>query len=71
MTPGVSTVTLNCSRERIGRHYVIVEYESHRAASLARRVLIPSNCLFDQARTEIEWAKSRRDAADREIDNQV
>ena len=70
MTPGVSTVTLNSSRERVGRHYIIVEYESHRAASLARRVLIPNNCLFDQKRTEIEWAKARRDT-DREIDSQV
>jgi len=63
-------VTLHSSKQRPGRHYIIVQYESHRAASLARRILIPNNCLFDQKMTEIEWAKSHQDA-DNDVDSRV
>lgn len=63
-------VTLHSSKQRPGRHYIIVQYESHRAASLARRILIPNNCLFDQKMTEIEWAKSHQDA-DNDVNSQI
>jgi len=40
------------------RGYAFVEYESHRAAALARRKLVPGrNYLFDQEIERVDWAE--------------
>ncbi|XP_046399554.1 probable RNA-binding protein 46 isoform X2 [Ischnura elegans] len=60
MTPGVSRVTLHPSRSsnpfQRPKKYALVEYETHRAAAMARRVLVPQKMRFRGIRVVVDWA---------------
>ncbi|XP_054719025.1 probable RNA-binding protein 46 [Uloborus diversus] len=64
-TPNVANVTVhNNWNTKLHKGYAIIEYESHRAASMARRILIPGNVkLFDQ-KIKVEWALPETETID-------
>lgn len=70
LTDGVRDVILypsKCDKSK-NRGYAFVEYESHRAAALARRKLVPGNVfLLDQEIEKVDWAEPENEVDDEVI----
>ncbi len=69
LTDGVCNVILYSSQvdKTKTRGYAFVEYESHRAAALARRKLVPSRVILGGQQVEkVDWAEPEN-----EIDEEV
>ena len=73
MTDGVCDVILYPSQtdKSRTRGYAFIEYESHRAAALARRKLVPGKIiLFGQEVDKVDWAEPENEV-DEDIMNKV
>jgi Q family heterogeneous nuclear ribonucleoprotein R len=67
MTDGVRSVYIYSSHtdKSKTRGYAFVEYETHRAAALARRKLVPGRIfLFDQEIERVDWAEPENEVDD-------
>ncbi len=69
ITDGVRDIILYPSQmdKSKTRGYAFVEYETHRAAALARRKLVPGRVfLFDQEIEKVDWAEPEN-----EVDEEI
>ncbi len=69
ITDGVRDIILYPSQmdKTKTRGYAFVEYETHRAAALARRKLVPGRVfLFDQEIEKVDWAEPEN-----EVDEEI